>query len=447
MRRRVIGKRQRPRMRRRAVSTVSPRLSHVTSGGPFLRLRLLAVCLFLCPPLQAQSIVTVAGGGSDDGRPATVASLYGPDSVALDASGNLYITDYFNHRIRRVDARSGIISTVAGNGSRGFSGDGGAATVAGLSYPTGVALDAAGNLYVADRFNNRIRKVAAGSGIITTVAGNGMRGFSGDGGPATAATLDTVSGVALDAFGNLYVADSYNNRVRKIAAGSGTISTVAGKGPEGGANGTSSGDGGSATAAGLSRPSGISFDGSGNLYITEDIGNRIRRVAAASGLISTIAGIGSFSSAGDGGRATAAGLNHPFGIYADCAENVYIGSSGRVRAVFACVTVNPAELSSPANGSSGVATAPRLVWKAVQGAFRYDILLDTVNPPVKAAVQDVTTLSFSPANLDPLTTYYWQVIAKGDPFCTPPSKAASEIRSFTTAGGCRGPGGLEGEGP
>ena len=137
----------------------------------------------------AQSILTVAGGGTVDGRPATVATLPQPSGIAVDPAGNLYIADSSNQRIRKVAAGSGIITTVAGNGSYGFSGDGGAATAAGLSSPHGVALDTAGNLYIADTYNQRIRKVAAGSGVITTVAGNGSEGFSGDGGAATAAGL------------------------------------------------------------------------------------------------------------------------------------------------------------------------------------------------------------------------------------------------------------------
>src|SRR5258706_378378 len=172
-------------------------------------------------------ITTVAGNGScrfsGDGGAATSASLNYPYGVALDASGNLYIADSFNGRIRKVDAATGNITTVAGNGSASFAGDGGAATSASLKYPTGVALDASGNLYFADLGNHRIRKVAAVTGIITTVAGNGSLDFAGDGGAATSASLYYPHGVAVDASGSLYIADLSNHRVRKVAAATGII--------------------------------------------------------------------------------------------------------------------------------------------------------------------------------------------------------------------------------
>ena len=182
-------------------------------------------------------------GYSGDNGPATSAELAGPTGVALDASGNLYIADYGNNRIRKVSP-SGIITTVAGNGTDGFSGDNGPATSAELADPWGVALDASGNLYIADIYNNRIRKVSP-SGIITTVAGNGTGGYSGDNGPATSAELYDPSGVALDASGNLYIADYGNDRIRKVSP-SGIITTVAGNGTVG-----YSGDNGPATIAEL----------------------------------------------------------------------------------------------------------------------------------------------------------------------------------------------------
>src|SRR5438552_2477226 len=163
--------------------------------------------LVLAVPALSQTINTVAGGGAGDGGDATSASLNSPAGVALDAGGNLYIADRGNERIRKVAAATGIITTVAGNGVFGFAGDGGAATNASLSVPVGVAVDASGNLYIADHSNNRIRKVTAGTGIITTVAGNGNPTFAGDGGAATSASLFSPDGVALDASGNLYIAD------------------------------------------------------------------------------------------------------------------------------------------------------------------------------------------------------------------------------------------------
>ena len=200
-----------------------------------------------------------------------------PFGVALDASGNLYLADTSNNRIREVAAGTGIITTVAGNGTQSYSGDGGAATSAELNVPYGVAVDASGNLYIADTYNNRIREVAAGTGIITTVAGNGTQSYSGDGGAATSAELNYPYGVAVDASGNLYIADCYNSRIRKVAAGTGIITTVAG-------NGTAaySGDGGAATSAKLYFPCGVALDASGNLYIVDTSNNRIRMVSAVS---------------------------------------------------------------------------------------------------------------------------------------------------------------------
>ena len=196
--------------------------------------------------------------------------------VALDNSGNLYIADLNNMRVRKVTP-SGVISTVAGNGTQGYSGDGGAATSAELNQPIGVALDTSGGLYIADSFNNRIRKVTA-AGVISTVAGNGTFGYSGDGGPATSAELADSSGVAVDSSGTIYIADWQTERVRKVTP-AGIISTAAGNGAGGtGGFGAYSGDGGAATSAELSEPVGVTVDSSGNLYIADLANNRIRKV-------------------------------------------------------------------------------------------------------------------------------------------------------------------------
>src|SRR5437879_722733 len=207
--------------------------------------------------------------------------------------------------MRKIAAATGIITTVAGNGSATFVGDGGAATSASLNYPFAVALDASGNLYIADYDNHRIRKVAAATGIITTVAGNGSATFAGDGGAATGASLNYPTGVALDASGNLYIADFNNHRIREVAAATGIITTVAGNG-----SGTFAGDGGAATGASLYYPTGVALDASGNLYIADEYNHRIRKVAAATGVITTVAGNGSNTFGGDGGAATGAGLNY-----------------------------------------------------------------------------------------------------------------------------------------
>ncbi len=280
-------------------------------------------------------ITTVAGstrtaGYSGDGGPATSAELDWPMGVAVDASGNIYIADYYNQCIRKVTASTGIITTVAGDGTQGYSGDGGAATSAKLNLPTGVAVDSSGNIYIADWYNYRIRKVTVSTGIITTVAGDGTGGYSGDGGAATSAELYYPSSVALDASGNIYIADADNYRVRKVTASTGIITTVAGDGTAG-----YSGDGGAATSAELDYPYGVALDASGNLYITDVLNERIREVTAATGIITTVAGDGTQGYSGDGGLATSAELHSPMGVALDLNNNIYFPDiiNERIRAV------------------------------------------------------------------------------------------------------------------
>jgi sugar lactone lactonase YvrE len=271
-------------------------------------------------------ITNIAGNGvagySGNGGAATNASLNFATSVALDALGNLYIADSQNNRIRKV-ATNGIITTVAGNGNYGYSGDGVAATGTDLAYPCGVASDAVGDLYIADTFNNRIRMVGT-NGEITTVAGNGTLGFTGNGVAATSAELSSPYGVALDAFGNLYIADAANHAVREVAL-NGIIRTVAGNGTAG-----FSGDGGLATNATLNFPEGVVVDGAGNLYIADHNNGRIRMVAT-SGIITTVAGSVTNGFSGDGGSATNARLDFPGGVASDTLGNLYIADSGNNR--------------------------------------------------------------------------------------------------------------------
>ena len=280
---------------------------------------------------SAGVISTVAGTGtagfSGDGGAATSAQLRNPQDVVLDAAGNLYIVDTGDHRIRKVNS-AGVISTVAGSGTSGFSGDGGAATAAQLNQPRGVALDGTGNLYIADWANHRIRKVDVSSGNISTVAGTGTAGFSGDGGAATSAQLDNPYGVAVDGASNLYIADGGNHRIRKVNS-SGNISTVAGTGTAG-----FSGDGGAATSAQLDNPYVVALDGAGNLYIADGGNHRIRKVNSA-GVISTVAGSGAQGFGGDGGAATAALLNFPIDVAPDALGNLYIAEwvNNRIRKV------------------------------------------------------------------------------------------------------------------
>jgi hypothetical protein len=229
--------------------------------------------------IKAGDIATVAGNGtrnySGDGGPATSAELE-PIAVAVDTTGNIYIADLYSSRIREVTASTGIISTVAGDGTAGYSGDGGAATSAELNHPDGVAVDTAKNIYIADDGNNRVRKVTFSTGFISTVAGNGTAGYAGDGGPPTSAELNGPGGLAADSAGNIYIGDYLNNRIRWVASTS-VISTVAGNGTAGYA-----GDGGRATSAELHGPNGVALDTAGNLYIADYSNNRIRAVAPLS---------------------------------------------------------------------------------------------------------------------------------------------------------------------
>ena len=316
------------------------------------------VLLWAMMPSQSfgQTISTVVGAGTADNVPATNAALNDPTGVFVDGSGNLYIADFGNHRVRKVDAVTGNITTVAGNGTAGFSGDGGPAISASLNHPYRVYVDASGNVYFAEQFNHRVRKVDAVTGIITTVAGNGTAGFSGDGGPAISASLSNPLEVLMDGSGNLYIADFGNRRIRKVDP-SGTITTVAGNGTI-----SASGDGGPAISAGF-HPNGISLDGAGNIYIADQNNHRIRKVDITSGIISTVAGTGTFGFSGDGGPAIAAKLRNPAGVYVDGVGNIYIAdfTNSRVRKVDTLGNINTiAGGVSGIQGDGGPAIAARL---------------------------------------------------------------------------------------
>ena len=267
-------------------------------------------------------ISTVAGTGtgsySGDGGQATAATLNSPYGVTLDVLGNIYIVDNGNNRIRMVNT-SGIITTIAGTGTGSFSGDGGQATAATLHYPIGITLDATGNIYIADWNNRRVRKVNT-LGIINTIAGNGTTGFSGDGGQATAAELYNPLGLAVDGMGNVYIADAGNNNIRQINT-LGIITTVVGNGTAG-----YTGDGGLATAAEINGPYAVTIDGYGNLYIADSFNDCVRMVNT-SGIINTIVGNGTAGYSGDGGEATAAELNFPEGLTLDAYGNLYVSDT------------------------------------------------------------------------------------------------------------------------
>jgi sugar lactone lactonase YvrE len=309
-------------------------------------------------PVKTMQLSTVAGTGTPgyngDGE-ATGAQLYYPQGVAVDSAGNVYISDSSDNRIRKVSG--GVISTVAGTGVGGFSGEGGPATAARVYSPLGLAIDGSGNLFFADYYNNRIRKVAVGSGIITTVAGSGATAAV-DNVVATASGLNSPTAVAVDSSGNLYIADYQNHRIRKVAAGSNTITTVAGNGTAG-----VGGDGGLATAAQLNYPQGIAVDSAGNLYIGDTNNHRIRKVTAVTGIISTFAGTGIAGYLGENGPATAARLNNPIGMAVDSAGNVFVVDqyNHRVRRISAgVITTVVGSGDATFGGDTGAATAGQL---------------------------------------------------------------------------------------
>ena len=294
----------------------------------------MTVGLMFAAGTNAQNINAYAGnnvlGFSGDGGAATAAELDGTFDVALDAAGNLYLADFNNNRIRKVTASTGVISTIAGTGSTTSSGDGAAATAAGIDGPVAIALDASGNIYIAEQHAARVRKITVSTGIITTVAGTGTAGFFGDGSAATAAEISSPSGVVIDNSGNIYIADGGNNRIRKVTVSTGIITTVAGTGTAG-----ALGDWGLATAAEVNQPYGLSMDASGNIYIA-DLGNsKIRKINVSTGIISTVAGNGTGGYNSDGIIDTTAELNFPSGVAVDAMGNVYIGdeNNNRVRMV------------------------------------------------------------------------------------------------------------------
>jgi sugar lactone lactonase YvrE len=265
------------------------------------------------------------GGFSGDGSPATSAELSGPISIAIGKSGNMYIADYQNYRIRKVSASSGIITTIAGDGTSSNSGDGGLAINAAIGNPKALALDQYENLYFCDEANSRVRMIDQITGIISTVAGSGsVAGYSGDGGLATAATLYFPAGIVIDSIGNIIVADTRNNCVRKITKSTGIITTIAGRNHWG-----FTGDGGPATLADMYFPTDLRIDRNGNLFIVDSQNDRVRKVIF-NGTISTIAGDGNGTASGDGGPPLSAGM-FPANIIIDAGYSMYISDNWNYR--------------------------------------------------------------------------------------------------------------------
>jgi len=357
------------------------------------RFSLLFCALFACGLASAQQYIvsTVAGTGtspgwSGDGGPALSAQFTNPLRVAVDSQGNLYITDYSNYSVRKVTKNTGIVTTIAGNGSLGFSGDGSSGDGAQLSNILDVVVDNTGNVYIADSLNSRVRRVDP-SGTITTYAGNGTRGYGGDGGNATDAQLYFPSGLTVDSAGNLYIADYGNASVRKVTKSTGVITTVAGVGYS--VFGAAPGDGSLATKAFLELPYSVGLDGSGNLYIGDIGTSSIRRVGSSDGKIATyvtnflaqnfamdptgsiyytdqktntvrkilpggtrlwIGGNGTTGWDGDGGPATSAPFNLPYGVSVDANGNVYVADSGN--AVIRRLAPVPFSIGAVANAAN-----------------------------------------------------------------------------------------------
>jgi streptogramin lyase len=313
------------------------------------------------------TITAFAGTGekgfAGDGGPATKAQLNQPFDVAFDRAGNLYFSDTSNHRIRRVDAKTGTITTVAGNGTKGFSGNGGKATDASLNEPYGVELDADGNLFVVDRLNYCVRKVDAKTGMISMVVGNGGKsGFGGDGGPATAALLREPNGICLDGKGKLYIADVADQRVRVVDLKSGMIATLAGNGKK-----VSAGDGGPYTDATFAGPRAVAVGPDGSLYVVEREGNGVRRIDFTTGMISRFAGTGKKGYTGDGGPAKEATFDGPKEIDIDGDGNVFVVDTEneairRIDAKTGVITTvaGKGRTKTPGQGDGGPATAATL---------------------------------------------------------------------------------------
>ena len=292
------------------------------------RYKVLLVFCLLVPGLSAATlagtITTVAGTGQQgyagDGGPAARAQLNQPFGICVDAQGNVFFADTFNQRIRKIDRQTGLITTVAGNGKKGFAGDGGPATAANLDEPYGVALDRAGNLFFVDRLSRRVRRVDVRTGLISTVAGTGQARFSGDGGPATQAGLVEPNGVAVDPAGrSLFITDVAGHRVRRVDLRGGLISTFAGTGQP-----RHDGDGGPAARASIWGARAVALGVEGTVYILEREGNRLRTVDPHTGLIATLAGTGARGYSGDGGPAAQARFSGPKGLAADRSGNVFI---------------------------------------------------------------------------------------------------------------------------
>ena len=286
--------------------------------------------------INSNIITTVVGTGTagynGDNILATNAQINGPSSrIAFDSAGNYYFGDFYNNRIRKVDIATGMISTIAGTGVGGYNGDSILAINAQLYHPEGVAIDNNSNIYFADNANHRIRKINSATGIITTVAGNGNGGYNGDSILATSASLKFPTNVALDSNQNVIIPDWQNHRVRKVNINSGLITTIVGNG-----TGVYNGDSIIATSASVSTPVDVAFDSQWNLYIASEFNYRIRKISSVTGIITTVAGNGNAGYNGDSISAVTAKLNFPTGVFVDYCQNLFIADpqNNRIRKVW-----------------------------------------------------------------------------------------------------------------
>jgi trimeric autotransporter adhesin len=365
---------------------------------------------------KTQVITTVAGGGPvGDGGPAKGAILAYPSVVNLDAAGNYFISDQVNNRMRRVDAHTTVITTVAGNGIAGYSGDGGPATSASVSTPLygGVAADSSENLFIGDTYNMRVRRVDRVSGIITTFAGNGSfcspsTAPCGDGGPATGASFGTIGGVVLDSFGDLFISDFSTQRIRRVDANTGIITTVAANGNICSASTAPCGDGGPAGLATFNVPWGIALDASNNLYIADVFDNRIRIVNASTQIINTVAFNGNPTFGGDGGLALNASMQNPYEVAVDSSGNLFVGGGydevvRRIDAATGTIVTVAGNASNPLyfgfSGDGGPATSATLSNFGLAIGNSGDLLIaDPANGRIRQ-VDLVPAILFSVSNL------------------------------------------------
>lgn len=323
-------------------------------------------CACINGQAQVNIITTICGndilGFCGDGGQSVDACINGVDLLCLDNFGNLYLSDAFNNRVRKIDISTGVITTVAGKGTvpGTYSGDDGPATNAELFIPQAVFTDSVGNIYIADGLNYRVRKVNISTGIINTIAGNGAKGDSGENGPATNAKIGAPAGVYVDKVGSIFFTDADNNKIKKVDALTGILTTLAGTG----ANGYS-GDNGLAVNAVLGGPGQPFLDDSANIFFTEYDNNRVRKISSITGIITTVAGTGSLVFFGDGGPAIEAGIAHPYGIYIDPKRNIFIGDWGngsirKIDGISGIITTVVGEGIQGFSGDGGLATAARL---------------------------------------------------------------------------------------